>query len=144
MSFRPRASNEDGESRSLPSSSSSSSTPPPAFEEVLRSGPSERSRDQSMAQSRTGSKSASVPAKRHTEGNVTRTWNSHAEAIRWGLDFDMIDYLKKKIEGDQFKRHQSHLWLGVNKMKLLENMSKHPLSVIPKNWFVWQVIKSSG
>nr|CAH0105452.1 unnamed protein product [Daphnia galeata] len=82
VSFRPRASNEDGESRSLPSSSSSSSTPPPAFEEVLRSGPSERSRDQSMAQSRTGSKSASVPAKRHTEGNVTRTWNSHAEAIR--------------------------------------------------------------
>ncbi|XP_046439247.1 phosphatidylinositol 4-phosphate 5-kinase type-1 alpha-like isoform X8 [Daphnia pulex] len=83
VSFRPRASNEDGESRSLPSSSSSSSTPPPAFEEVLRSGPAERSRDQpSIVQGRTGSKSVSAPAKRSTETTVTRTWNSHAEAIR--------------------------------------------------------------
>ncbi|XP_046648867.1 phosphatidylinositol 4-phosphate 5-kinase type-1 alpha-like isoform X8 [Daphnia pulicaria] len=83
VSFRPRASNEDGESRSLPSSSSSSSTPPPAFEEVLRSGPVERSRDQpSIVQGRTGSKSVSAPAKRSTETTVTRTWNSHAEAIR--------------------------------------------------------------
>ncbi|XP_046439254.1 phosphatidylinositol 4-phosphate 5-kinase type-1 alpha-like isoform X14 [Daphnia pulex] len=83
LSFRPRASNEDGESRSLPSSSSSSSTPPPAFEEVLRSGPAERSRDQpSIVQGRTGSKSVSAPAKRSTETTVTRTWNSHAEAIR--------------------------------------------------------------
>ncbi|XP_046648869.1 phosphatidylinositol 4-phosphate 5-kinase type-1 alpha-like isoform X10 [Daphnia pulicaria] len=83
LSFRPRASNEDGESRSLPSSSSSSSTPPPAFEEVLRSGPVERSRDQpSIVQGRTGSKSVSAPAKRSTETTVTRTWNSHAEAIR--------------------------------------------------------------
>ncbi|XP_046439251.1 phosphatidylinositol 4-phosphate 5-kinase type-1 alpha-like isoform X12 [Daphnia pulex] len=82
VSFRPRASNEDGESRSLPSSSSSSSTPPPAFEEVLRSGPAERSRDQpSIVQGRTGSKSVSAPAKRSTETTVTRTWNSHAEAI---------------------------------------------------------------
>ncbi|XP_032788150.2 phosphatidylinositol 4-phosphate 5-kinase type-1 alpha isoform X9 [Daphnia magna] len=83
LSFRPRASNEDGESRSLPSSSSSSSTPPPAFEDVLRSGPSDRPREQPMAQtSRAGSKSVNVSGKRQTEATVSRNWTSQAEAIR--------------------------------------------------------------
>ncbi|XP_045031615.1 phosphatidylinositol 4-phosphate 5-kinase type-1 gamma isoform X2 [Daphnia magna] len=83
VSFRPRASNEDGESRSLPSSSSSSSTPPPAFEDVLRSGPSDRPREQPMAQtSRAGSKSVNVSGKRQTEATVSRNWTSQAEAIR--------------------------------------------------------------
>lgn len=82
VSFRPRASNEDGESRSLPSSSSSSSTPPPAFEDVLRSGPSDRPREQPMAQtSRAGSKSVNVSGKRQTEATVSRNWTSQAEAI---------------------------------------------------------------
>uniref|UniRef100_A0A0N8CAB0 Phosphatidylinositol 4-phosphate 5-kinase type-1 beta n=1 Tax=Daphnia magna TaxID=35525 RepID=A0A0N8CAB0_9CRUS len=82
LSFRPRASNEDGESRSLPSSSSSSSTPPPAFEDVLRSGPSDRPREQPMAQtSRAGSKSVNVSGKRQTEATVSRNWTSQAEAI---------------------------------------------------------------
>ncbi|XP_057373690.1 phosphatidylinositol 4-phosphate 5-kinase type-1 alpha-like isoform X6 [Daphnia carinata] len=83
VSFRPRASNEDGESRSLPSSSSSSSTPPPAFEDVLRSGSSDRPREQPMAQtSRAGSKSANISTKRQTETTVSRNWTSQAEAIR--------------------------------------------------------------
>ncbi|XP_057373693.1 phosphatidylinositol 4-phosphate 5-kinase type-1 alpha-like isoform X7 [Daphnia carinata] len=83
LSFRPRASNEDGESRSLPSSSSSSSTPPPAFEDVLRSGSSDRPREQPMAQtSRAGSKSANISTKRQTETTVSRNWTSQAEAIR--------------------------------------------------------------
>lgn len=89
VSFRPRTSNEDGESRSLPSSSSSSSTPPPAFEDVLRSAPSDRSRDQPMNQSSLGGSKpvnpsvATVPRReRHSEGTSSKVWNSHVEAIR--------------------------------------------------------------
>lgn len=86
VSFRPRASNDDGESRSLPSSSSSSSTPPPAFEEVLRSGPSDKLRNHSAIQSgvvgKLSSSNSAPRRERHSEGIGSKSLSSQAEAIR--------------------------------------------------------------
>ena len=121
VSFRPRASNEDGESRSLPSSSSSSSTPPPAFDDIHRSAPSDR---QTRAQLPTAA----------SAGVKTANTSSRSDAIRW------VVFIVCLLVPFQL----NILWLGI--ILTAERRHRQPnwLSAAPNKWSVWKDIKSSG
>lgn len=78
-----RASVEIGEMRSVPSTPSSSSTPPPAFDEVLRSSPSDKPRTDHRSSGLTGRRERQrQPANGATSQDAVNRLNTQAEAIR--------------------------------------------------------------
>ena len=85
VSFRPRASEEAGDLRSLHhSNSSSSSTPPPAFDDINRSGSSEKTRDHTMRSQVANSSPVNfVRREKQQSDTVTKQiWTSQSESIR--------------------------------------------------------------